>query len=182
MKKEHLSWKERASLLLGVCKAMEYLHDRSIIHRDLKAMNVLLTKSLVPKLIDFGLSRVISAAAAQITQRIGTSYYMAPEVVIGDGTYGNKCDVFSFAMLAFEVAHQNFEPFGPITDLRFNLELKIATTADFRPKFKDDVQDIPQWMKDLIMRSWDHEAEKRPSFEEIRLEFQEHAEEGDGSV
>lgn len=67
---------------------LEYLHDRDIIHRDIKPENVIIDEEGYPKLIDFGTAKVING---RTYSRIGTPYYMAPEVILGEG-YGIMAD------------------------------------------------------------------------------------------
>jgi serine/threonine protein kinase len=68
---------------------MEYLHFKKIIHRDLKPENILLTDKIVSKITDFGVSKNIQVDNKNQTMRIGTFFYMAPEVVKGN-VYNQK--------------------------------------------------------------------------------------------
>jgi serine/threonine protein kinase len=81
---------------------MEYLHFKKIIHRDLKLDNILLTKDLKPKITDFGISKVLNENSNTKTKKIGTSIYMAPEVILTNN-YDQKCDVFSFSIIMYQL-------------------------------------------------------------------------------
>jgi predicted Ser/Thr protein kinase len=160
---------KRLDVIKGIVSAMVYLHSRGVIHRDLKAENVLLDKNLVPKLTDFGVSKFSKDSEETKTVRVGTSQYMAPEICRGDGKYSNKCDVFSFGILMFEILTSNFNPFNK--KLSFNLELKIANEPNFRPNtnelnFLNDTEN--ECLIDVVTSSWNHYPRKRPSFMEIR--------------
>lgn len=102
-KKLELSAKEKHNVLLGVCRALRYLHGLrpSIAHRDLKPTNVLvLQRDKTPKLIDFGLSRIRANNSRQLG---GTPRYMAPEVLTKTAqmSQADKADVFSLGRVIF---------------------------------------------------------------------------------
>ncbi|KAF3783293.1 Cysteine-rich receptor-like protein kinase 2 [Nymphaea thermarum] len=105
-KKKELTWKKRQEIVLGTAEGLEYLHKRceyKIIHRDIKASNILLDENLRPKIADFGLARLFSSDNSHISTSIaGTLGYMAPEY-IGHGQLSEKVDVYSFGVLVLEI-------------------------------------------------------------------------------
>ena len=96
---------EAASIFVMVTLALRHVHARRIVHRDVKAANVFLTKKGVAKLGDFGVSRQldVSGGATQLAStRIGTPYYLAPEIFEGK-PYGRSADVWSLGVLFYEI-------------------------------------------------------------------------------
>eukprot|EP00258_Populus_trichocarpa_P044964 XP_024460983.1 cysteine-rich receptor-like protein kinase 10 isoform X1 [Populus trichocarpa] len=102
-----LEWERRHEIIIGIARGLLYLHEDSqlrIIHRDLKASNILLDESMQPKISDFGLARLFSGSQTQgNTNRIAGTYgYMAPEYA-KKGHFSTKSDVYSFGILVLEI-------------------------------------------------------------------------------
>ncbi|CAL5023837.1 unnamed protein product [Urochloa decumbens] len=100
------NWKTRVNICLGIAHGLEYLHhgvNPHIVHRDIKASNILLDRDLTPKISDFGLAKLLPPNATHVSTRVaGTLGYLAPEYAIR-GQVTRKSDVYSFGVLLLEI-------------------------------------------------------------------------------
>ncbi|KAI6684277.1 hypothetical protein NL676_030190 [Syzygium grande] len=101
-----IDWGTRYGICLGIARGLAYLHEESrvrIVHRDVKASNILLDSSLNPKISDFGLAKLYNDKMTHISTRIaGTIGYLAPEYAMR-GHLTEKTDVFAFGVVALEI-------------------------------------------------------------------------------
>ncbi|XP_030929941.1 probable leucine-rich repeat receptor-like serine/threonine-protein kinase At3g14840 isoform X4 [Quercus lobata] len=101
-----LDWTTRYKICVGIARGLAYLHEESrlkIVHRDIKATNVLLDKYLNPKISDFGLAKLDEEDNTHISTRIAGTYgYMAPEYAMR-GYLTDKADVYSFGVVSLEI-------------------------------------------------------------------------------
>ncbi|XP_058109153.1 cold-responsive protein kinase 1-like isoform X3 [Magnolia sinica] len=101
-----LDWPRRAGICMGTARGLEFLHEEAephIVHRDIKASNVLLDKDLVPKIGDFGLAKLFPDNVTHISTRVaGTMGYLAPEYA-QFGQLTKKADIYSFGVLVLEI-------------------------------------------------------------------------------
>ncbi|MBA0598560.1 hypothetical protein Gorai_008317 [Gossypium raimondii] len=102
-----LDWTRRMNIAIGSAEGIAYLHHHStphIIHRDIKASNVLLDSEFQPQVADFGFAKFIPDGATHVTTRVkGTLGYLAPEYAML-GKASESCDVYSFGILLLELA------------------------------------------------------------------------------
>lgn len=116
------SWQTRKEVSIGVARGLDFLHEDlkpHIVHRDIKAKNILLDRNFTPKVSDFGLAKLLRDEASYISTRVaGTLGYLAPEYA-NSGQVSRKSDVYSFGVLLLQIvsglavvdAYQDFERF-----------------------------------------------------------------------
>ncbi|KAI7731215.1 hypothetical protein M8C21_030815 [Ambrosia artemisiifolia] len=128
--KMEIDWPTRQNICVGIARGLAFLHEETaltMVHRDIKASNILLDTNLNPKISDFGLAKLNEKENTHISTRIaGTLGYMAPEYALwGYLTY--KADVYSFGVLALEiVAGKNNMKYRPKEDYVSLLDLAVV--------------------------------------------------------
>ncbi|XP_047073603.1 cold-responsive protein kinase 1-like [Lolium rigidum] len=114
-----LNWRVRVKIAVGIAHGLAFLHEEirpPIIHRDIKASNILLDKDLTPKISDFGLARLLPPNATHVSTCVaGTIGYLAPEYAVR-GQVTKKSDIYSFGVLLLEIVsgrcnHNNRLPY-----------------------------------------------------------------------
>lgn len=154
-----LNYSKVLKFATDIARGMRYLHHRvQIIQRDLKSRNLLVDDSYNVKICDFGLSRE-NAEDEETLTACGTPYWAAPEVILG-AKYDQKADVYSFAIVLWEIITRE-EPYDGQPGM--NIAFLVAQDG-LRP-------DVPAFCPDpyaqLMTACWDDQPENRPSFTEI---------------
>jgi len=166
--------RKRIEFLRDIVSAIAYMHHGNIIHRDLKLDNVLVTKNRVVKLIDFGLSKRMGDQLNTNTARIGTSYYMPPEITRGE-KYDRSCDIYSFAIMAHEILTGDLD-FARNLKEQYHVEYHIACNPQKRPRWDLLDWEDPFWiqhlpLRALLTRGWNDDPAQRPTIEEFTKYF-----------
>uniref|UniRef100_A0A7S1PJ72 Protein kinase domain-containing protein n=1 Tax=Percolomonas cosmopolitus TaxID=63605 RepID=A0A7S1PJ72_9EUKA len=162
------SYREKLKLLSQIAHGIFFLHSKNIVHRDLKCDNVLIDEYNIAKIADFGLAKVIGSdqESNRMTMHIGTSYYIPPEVL--HGKYDAKCDVYSFAIIIYEILVGELEPFKELVKEKSGIENIIAQNPTLRPSLnRISVPAEGNFLYGLIQRMWQHDPQNRPSMEEV---------------
>jgi len=158
------------NLKLKICRdiasGMLHLALEGIIHKDLAARNILLTKTLEAKVSDFGLSRIADNTAVVYSKSdVGPLKWMSPEA-IRKKKYSEKSDVWSYGTVCYEV-YARKEPFEDLD------AIQAATSVvmdGLRCKLPNNA---PPFMHTLLNSCFEVEPEKRPTFKEIGVTFVE---------
>lgn len=93
---------EALGIFSQCCLALQHVHAKKFLHRDLKCQNIFMTKSGSVKLGDFGIAKVLDSTAAEAQTLIGTPIYLAPEVV-NNKPYNAKADIWSLGVVLYEL-------------------------------------------------------------------------------
>ena len=153
-------------IALGIAIGMKSLHGMKIIHRDLKTLNILLDDQLLPRICDFGISRVKEEIQQLATQQIGTANWMAPELFESQ-TYNLKVDVYAYAILLWEMLAEAV-PFSGLNQIQIGM---AVCTRKERPIIPENT---PPLLKKLITSCWHQEPDNRPTFAQIVKAFKSH--------
>lgn len=178
---KHLSWPTKLRLALGICHGIQYLHNAHppMIHRDLKSPNVLVDDSWHAKIADFGTLRfaeIVSSvqtasgvkrdATMDMTGLVGTTRWMAPEVIRGEKVYTSKVDIYSLALILWELIEGRL----PFESTRWNHEIEDFVLQGMRPLIKDDL--CPMRWKFLILQCWQPDPSLRPTIQQVITKLQ----------
>ena len=101
-KNETFSEVEIFNWFVQICLALEYVHGRKVIHRDIKTQNIFLTGNNTVKVGDFGISKVLESTTQVAVTVVGTPYYMAPEACQSE-PYTSKSDVWALGCILYEL-------------------------------------------------------------------------------
>lgn len=167
--------RNKLQLALDVAEALMYLHSSSIVHRDLKAQNVLLSSIWEAKLTDFGVSREIGE---EMTAEIGTVAWIAPEILKGDD-YGVRADIYSFGVLMSELdtcqkpyasgIPETLPNGAKATAEPSNTRIALAVIEKrLQPAFHDD---CPAPILQLAKKCLSYTADDRPSASQAHQEL-----------
>ena len=156
----NLNEEEIASLIYMILKGLLFLHENKKIHRDVKSENILLTHEGIAKLADFGVSTQLMHSFSKKITKIGTPFYMSPEVIM-QNKYDYKCDIWSLGITSIEMAEG--EP--PFSKVKGYWVLKKIITHP--PKGLKNKEKWSKEFNDFVEKCLIYEPEKRPSAKEL---------------
>jgi serine/threonine protein kinase len=152
-------------IAVPVASALQHLHEKRVIYRDLKPANIGFDANGTPKLFDFGLAREIVDNDRQMTPCSGSLRYMSPENATSDN-YGFPADVHSFGIVLWEILTLE-KPFGGMVPKDF---YEKVVKSGVRPKLDGRVG--PKSLQSLIRQCWDPLPGTRPDFKKVTNKLQ----------
>ena len=162
-------------ILRQILEALAHIHAQGIIHRDLKPMNIFIDENQNVKIGDFGLAKNVHnlsamntspnklefhKSAEELTSEIGTTLYVADEVLNGNGNYNEKVDLYSLGIIFFEMIYQLGTAMERYTAIRNLRTPSIVFPSDFDSKRLNTE-------KKIVKMLLDHDPDKRPSAQEL---------------
>lgn len=173
-----LTWETHKTVIaFHIAEALTYLHSLTptVIHRDLKAKNVLLNADMEAKLSDFGIARERSSydGSEHMTVGIGTSFWIAPEVLLGRN-YDERADIYSFGVVLSEIDTDDYPYWNahhpPQGKAQENEILRLVARGAKRPSFSEN---CPPAIYELARRCLRADPAERPSALEIATYLQQ---------
>jgi len=153
-----IDWPTRLAIGRDIALAMNYLHSKNIMHRDLKSHNLLVAEGWKIKVCDFGLARSApNDSDRNLMTIVGTNEWMAPEVAMGEN-YALSADVFSYGMVLFEIITREKPPQRKLKDMYAfnNEEYESQCSAD-----------MPRELWKLLIECTSHTPQDRPTFKDV---------------
>ena len=142
-----MPWREAAALLAPIARALHYLHQNDVVHRDVKPSNILLTETGQPLLSDFGIAKLLQTGdTANLTTTgasIGTPDYMAPEEALGK-TVGPGADIYALGIVFYELVtgRRPFLADTPMAVLIKHMHDPLPRPREFVPNLPADVERV----------------------------------------
>ena len=162
----------KISIIHDISLGLRYLHARDIIHRDLSSNNILLTKHLIAKIADLGVSKVIDPDGTRSQTRApGTLYFLPPEATWAHPHYGKPVDVFSVGCVMVHLMTHEWPVPAAEAHYEAKLDKKVALSEVERRQTYIDKILRPQKIKELILMCLHDSDRKRPTIAEVCVEM-----------
>jgi len=157
-----LPWNMVVSFARDAARGLAYLHDRGVVHRDVKPGNFLVAADWTLKVCDFGMAR---STASTMTAGIGTVLWCAPEVFAANGHYTEACDVFSFGLVLYSIVSRCRNPYAELLQgAEGNAWAVLALVREGqRPLLPETPRSsIEAGLGLIIRRCWNEDPAQRP--------------------
>ncbi|MFV2044752.1 MAG: AAA family ATPase, partial [Anaerolineales bacterium] len=145
------------SVAAQVCAALEHAHSHGVVHRDLKPENVLIAENGTAKLMDFGIARSVASRMTSEGEIVGTVFYLAPEIALGQD-FDGRADLYSLGVMLYELTTGEL-PFAqgdPLTVISQHIHASVVP-----PRAKN--KEVPPRLDNLILELMEKTPENRPA-------------------
>ncbi|KAG8914884.1 hypothetical protein FRC01_003878 [Tulasnella sp. 417] len=164
------------NLMLDIARGLDYLHNihkPSVIHRDCKSSNILITGKVTAKIADFGLAKVKQSTRSMVKSLVGTVNWQAPELWHAHPKYDHKVDVFSCAMVFWEMLQwHNPSKKYPWEGMNEHAIYEEVGAKKNRPSLTGCRKQWCPEIVDLVMRMWAQDPKQRPPIREVVEELE----------
>ena len=157
-KKELFKENQIIDYITQICLALQHVHKKKIIHRDLKSGNIFLMKSGIVKLGDFGIAKGLQSTWEKAKTLVGTPYFLSPEIITNK-PYDAKSDIWALGVLLYELMTFRM-PFNAVS-------LPLLSIKINRGVYKPPPSNYSHEIRDLLKKCLTVDPEKRPSIDDI---------------
>ena len=151
-----LTWKSACSYAIQIAGAIEHAHRKSIIHRDIKPHNIMITKDNVVKVTDFGIARAVTnSTIVRAGNVIGSVHYFSPEQACG-GAVDFKSDIYSMGVVLYEMltGEVPFDAENPVAIAKMHVDNEVRPPMEINDK-------IPEAVNDIVLKAMAKQPSKR---------------------
>ncbi|GBC04282.1 hypothetical protein RclHR1_00560009 [Rhizophagus clarus] len=162
--KDRFNLRLKLQMSIDIARGLNFLRSVEILHRDIRAENVIITLNETAKLASFKLSRSLNAVTLKQDQNLERARYCAPELLERNSNikYDYKCEVYSFGILLWEIAEEKI-PYKNYKDI---IEIVNLVSEKYRESFSENSQ-MPEKFKNLALNAVNHDPESRPKITEM---------------
>ena len=153
---KNLSWKAACSYAVQIAGAIDHAHKKSIVHRDIKPHNIMITKDNVVKVTDFGIARAVtSSTIVRAGNVIGSVHYFSPEQACG-GAVDFKSDIYSMGVVLYEMLTGKvpFDAENPVAIAKMHVDNEVTPPISLNA-------DIPEAVNDIVLKAMAKQPSKR---------------------
>lgn len=151
-----LSWKTACSYAVQIAGAIDHAHKKSIVHRDIKPHNIMITRDNVVKVTDFGIARAVtSSTIVRAGNVIGSVHYFSPEQACG-GAVDFKSDIYSMGVVLYEMitGRVPFDAENPVAIAKMHVDNEVIPPKEVNPE-------IPESLSDIVLKAMAKQPMKR---------------------